>query len=554
MKDRNMRTMARKLAWIGLVGAGMATYAGCGTAYDDFYLELTNAKYGTSTSTGTGTSTSSSTTGTGGAPPSCEGDPTTDPSLVRDECGVFVQASAAAGGKGTKTSPFQTFEEAAGAADVKRIYACAETYAETAPIVFTGGVEIYAGFTECDKQSGWSWTAASKASLTGPADMVSLTLTGGANHIENMNVTALNASIPGGSAVAMLVSGGSLDMSAGSVTAGDAMAGSAGMSLMDDPLLDGDSGDGGVGICSSAANNVGPTGKNKSCTAGDNSTAGNGGDGGEFMMSLPQPAGSGTDGNPPDGAQPTDGKGGLGEGEGAPVALVCKDGTSGVPGSAGDSGDGATGYGAVNAKDIYQGLSGKDGTSGKPGQGGGGGGGAKGAKAVTCTGVTLDRIGASGGAGGTGGCGGSMGRGGAAGGSSIALLVLDSTVKLADVSLAAGKAGDGGKGGDGQKGGSKGTGGAFAKGAGTANDSCKGGDGGKGGAGGPGGGGQGGHSLGIAFMGTTPPSGITFTPDPLKKGSGGPGGLGNITANSGTGADGVSETCWDFGKDAICGQ
>lgn len=534
---RNSIALGCFLGGLALLGSG------CLDALGDFYVPLTDPKLATWGSGGS----SSSTTGTGGEPPGCAGDPTVDATLVRDECGVFVRASAAAGGKGTKTSPYQTFAEAAGAADVKRIYACAESYTETAPIVFTGGVEIYAGFTECDKQSGWAWTAASKASLTGPADMVSLTLNGGANHIENMNVATPNASIPGGSAVAMLVSGGSLDMSEGSIAAGDAMAGAAGMSLMDDMTLDGDPGDNGVGICGSGVNNKGPMGKTKTCPAGDSSTAGNGGDGGEFMMSLPQPAGDGGDGIPKDGAQATDGKGGVGEG-----TLVCKDGTGGVPGGAGDSGDGAIGYGAISAKDLYQGAAGKDGTAGKPGQGGGGGGGAKGGLLITCMAVAADRVGASGGAGGTGGCGGAMGGGGKAGGSSIALVVLDATVKLTNATLMSGKGGDGGKGGNGQSGGSKGGGGAFAVGAGGTNDSCQGQSGGKGGKGGPGGGGHGGHSLGIAFKGKTAPSGVTFTPDPLKKGSGGPGGLGNTTANGGNGGDGRAEACWDFGKGMAC--
>ena len=546
---RGTRMRASWFAGIFAVGLGVVgtmTASGCIFVYYEDDCERARDCPTGATGTG-GAMSSSSSSGTGGMAPGCEGDPTVDATLVREECGVFVSASAMKGGKGTKASPYQTFAEAAAAADVKRIYACAQKYAETGPIVFTGGVEIYAGFTECDKQGGWWWTPVSKASLTGPADTVSLTLNGGPNHIENMNVVAPNASIPGGSAVAMLVSGGSLEMSDGSITAGDAMAGVAGMSLMDDMTLDGDTGDNGVGICSSAANNKGPIGKKKTCPAGDSSTAGNGGDGGEFMMSLPQPAGDGGDGIPKDGAQATDGKGGVGEG-----ALVCKSGTDGVPGGAGDSGIGASGYGAISAKDLYQGTAGKDGTSGKPGQGGGGGGGAKGGLLITCMAVAADRVGASGGAGGTGGCGGMMGGGGKAGGSSLALVVLDATVALTNVTLVSGKGGDGGKGGTGQSGGSKGTGGTFAKGAGGTNDSCQGQSGGKGGKGGPGGGGQGGHSLGIAFMGTTAPSGVTVTPEPLKKGSGGPGGFGNMTANGGNGADGMAFACWDFDKGKEC--
>lgn len=545
-----MRLTARELIWIGLIGTGTLAYVGCGTDYADFYLPLTQPSSGT----GGGGASATSTTGTGGTPPGCEGDPTTDATLVRDECGVFVSASAPAGGKGTKASPYQTFALAAGAADVKRIYACAETYPEAAPIGFAGGIEIYAGFGDCGKEAGWTWAAGSTATLQGPTDKVALTLNGGASHLENLNVSAPSATIAGGSSVALVASGGSLNMLRGTVTAGDAKAGDNGVTPADDSTLDGDAGDPGVGICGSGVNNKGPIGKAKSCSAGDSSTAGNGGGGGEFLTSMPQPAGSGTDGSPAEATAPTKGKGGVGEGQGVPIALSCDDGTSGVPGAVGDSGDGASGDGAVSAKDLYQGGSGKNGLGGKPGQGGGGGGGAKGAVAINCGMGPADRVGASGGAGGTGGCGGALGGGGKPGGSSIALVVLDATVKLTDVTLVAGNGGDGGKGGDGQGGGQKGPGGTPGPGKGTASASCRGGDGGQGGPGGPGGGGQGGHSLGIAFQGKTAPSGVTFTPDPLKKGAGGSGGLGNTSTNSGKGADGKADSCWNFSTSKSCGS
>jgi hypothetical protein len=127
---------------------------------------------------------------------------------------------------------------------------------------------------------------------------------------------------------------------------------------------------------------------------------------------------------------------------------------------------------------------------------------------------TGDRFGASGGAGGTGGCGGHGGGGGPAGGSSIALVVVEATVTLEDVMMAASRGGNGGAAGDGQTGGQKGSGGDSGAGAGTAFSSCGGGDGGQGGLGGPGGGGQGGHSLGIAFQGSIAPTGGEFSIDP----------------------------------------
>lgn len=66
-------------------------------------------------------------------------------------------------------------------------------------------------------------------------------------------------------------------------------------------------------------------------------------------------------------------------------------------------------------------------------------------------------------------------------------------------------------------------------------------------------GGQGGHSLGIAFQGSTPPVGGEPVIEPLLAGPGGAGGDGNTTANGGKGADGVAAGCWDFAANAACG-
>jgi hypothetical protein len=534
--------------------AGLAAH-GCGwldTADDcalDPILHCGPFAAGTGSSTSTGTSSS---TGTGGSMPDCTGDPTKDPAIVRDDCGVFVSASAAPGGDGKKATPFQTFADAA-SAGMQRVFACAEAYTETKGVSFTGGVEVYGGFTDCAK--GWAWAAGSKATVTTAPDVPGLVLDGGANKLQNVDVTAPGATMPGESSIAVLASGGSLDVTNGNLTAGDAKDGDNGATVPDDSTLDGDSGDPGVGICGSGANNPGPTGKTKTCADGSSSVAGNGGDGGLVMSMMLQPAGSGTDGSaiPPVG-QPTDGQGGLGEGQldasMMPVAS-CKTGQPGANGLAGNPGDGATGIGALS-KAGYAGTAGKDGTNGAPGQGAGGGGGAKGGLMINCGMGAIDRVGASGGAGGTGGCGGALGGGGKAGGSSIALMVLDAQVTLSAVTLTAGKGGNGGTGGDGQSGGQKGTGGTFGAGKGTAQPSCQGGAGGAGGPGGAAGGGQGGHSLAIAFQGSKSPVGGTFQIDMTKAGKGGLGGANNAATNMGKGADGMAANCWDFAANAAC--
>jgi hypothetical protein len=483
----------------------------------------------------------------------CSGDPTTDPAVVTDACGVFVSASAPAGGNGTMKAPFQTFAEAA-AAKPARVFACAGMYAETMQVTSSGGVDVYGGFSGCTATS-WTWSPSMQAQIATVAGEPGMVLDGGASKLENVSVTAPNVpmTMTGGSSIAVLVNGGSLDMANGTLTAGDAQDGAAGTTVADDPTLNGATGASGANTCDSGGMHLGAAGATNTCTAtGGSSTAGSGGDGGD---SMGDPAGNGANGS----AMPTatavgvdDGKGGAGEGQ--PSAPVCAPGDPGAPGATGNSGAGAP-KGGTLSKNGYAGNVGSDGTNGSPGQGGGGGGGAKGIASATCMGSPAnDLAGASGGAGGTGGCGGALGGGGQAGGSSIALLVLDANVTLSDVTLTAGKGGNGGAGGNGQDGGQSGEGGPFGAGVGSANNSCQGGAGGKGGVGGPGGGGQGGHSLGIAFQGTTAPTGGTFMIGTMNNGTGGPGGQNNTTTNMGNGAAGVAADCWDFAKNAKCGS
>lgn len=526
---RSTRVATGILAFLGLAPLAMAV--GC------FPLDFTESNGGQSGSGGEG----------GSAPPSCPGDPVADPSLVRDDCGTFVSASAAAGGDGTKAKPFQSLGEAA-SRGATRIYACAEDYTETANVRFDGGVEIYAGFTDCSPNGEWGWSDSSKATLTGAADAVALTVSGGDNVLRNLNVTAPNATMPGGSSIAVVVAGGTLSARNEDFTAGDAKDGDAGMTLADDPMLDGITGMPGVGVCASGVANVGPMGETKACPMGGSSVGGKGGDGGLLTGTTLEPAGNGTDGTPDLGQ----GAGGTGEGQGSPASINCTPGAAGASGAVGNSGLGAAGLGSLDVSG-WQGTAGENGMSGLPGQGGGGGGGVKGGLNITCAGVTQDRVGSSGGAGGTGGCGGAAGTGGQAGGSSIALVVADATVTLDAVMLVAGAAGNGGTGGNGQNPGQPGQGGGIGAGQGTAKPSCTGGVGGPGGPGGPGGGGQGGHSLGVAFQGTAAPTGVQFM-GAASPGTGGNGGLNNTAANGGKGDDGVSGDCWDFAKNAACPQ
>lgn len=539
-----MRKTNIAVVTLGLFAATAGVAVGCQSRGSNCEDNLTcQGSGGSSTST-----SSSSGMGGGGADPGCMGDPTLEPAVVQYKCGVFVVAGSSPGGDGTKEKPFATFGEAA-ASGRSRIFACASDTQETGTVVFDGGIEIFAGFTDCTA-AGWkSWDPTKKAKLIGVADKISLKIpNNGVTTIRNLDVVAVDAVAPGASSIALVVQGGSLMMDNGNLQAGNGADGADGMHPADDPALDGVNGDKGLDVCMTGATSFGAMGKTKDCGGGELSVSGNGGDGGPVNGG---PAANGTDGTPPDATQPTKGKGGRGEGQ---MGLMsCEAGTTGADGAQGTSGDGATGNGSITV-DGFSGAKGADGAKGKPGQGGGGGGGAKGGMAVTCMGVTQARFGASGASGGTGGCGGLPGTGGEFGGSSIALIGLSNVAfTMNAITLVSGKGGAGGQGGAGQLGGVAGTRGPASLGSIGAKGSCEAGNGGIGGVGGPGGGGTGGHSLCFALNGATQPKmGVTCVPDPLKLGTGGPGGIGSTAPNGGNGANGVSDVCFDFGQNMAC--
>jgi hypothetical protein len=473
----------------------------------------------------------------GGGDPACEGDPTLDAGLVSDACGVFVSASAAPGGDGTRARPLRSFVEAA-AKRPRRVYACAETYAESAGVVFARGVEIYAGFTDC--AGAWSWSAEARASLAGPADALALALAGGDHHVENLNVTAADAAAPGGSSIGMIVVGGTLRMRSGDVTAGAGRDGVVGGSLAADVALNGASGSSGSDACTGdiLEGNAGGAAVTKTCDA-ERTVGGEGGDGGRVEPGSTPRILAGGDG---EAGMPAGIGGQQGIGEPEAGAWGCFAGAGlgngGAPGANGDPGAGASdnSLGEVTSAGFV-GVAGAQGASGKPGQGGGGGGGAKGGR--ICTGSTYG-FGASGGSGGSGGCGGRGGGGGGGGGASIAVVSAGASVTFEGVKITAGNGGKGGNGGEGQPGGTGGNAGIGGQPSGSSNPACDGGRGGKGGNGGPGGG-RGGHAIGIAYTGSMP-EGATITPGTA--GEGGDGGPGNEMA--GRGAPGLAAEAQAF--------
>lgn len=485
----------------------------------------------------------------GGQPDPAKNCDLTDKSLPPDgSCGVFVRSSAAASGDGSKEQPFKSFTQAA-AKNPKRVYACGEmgeTYSEATGVTFNGGVKIYGGFTACD--GAWTWSPEARTTLQGGADVIALTLNGGNNRLENVDVVAADADSPGKSSTALLTNGGTIDIVNVRLEAGNAKGGAQARAIPRDSTLDGINGDPGLAVCSPGATHGGPAGPITRCAGGE-SEGGKGGDGGTVTGTTTSPersdAGDGTSGKPAT-SEAAEGAGGIKE----TADQSCTDGKNGAAGDPGEPAGPSEGLGTVDANG-YTGVLAQQGGAGKPGQGGGGGGGARGTAAACSGSVKVLLPGASGGAGGSGGCGGQGGDGGHPGGSSIAFVVVDATVSLDRVSLVAGDAGNGGPGGEGQLGGNGSLGGAFGARAGDAKESCEGGRGGPGGNGGPGGGGHGGHSLGIAFRGKelrviSPGS---FTPGDA--GTGGPG-AGAAPNNGASGANGLVQECWDFAKNTPC--
>lgn len=183
-----------------------------------------------------------------------------------------------------------------------------------------------------------------------------------------------------------------------------------------------------------------------------------------------------------------------------PAIVMGRNGLNGGPGALGAA------FGSVQ-DGIYMatnvGGDGADGTHGEPGAGGRGGT----SQAQLVNGqVCYNRalVGGGGGQGGSGGCAGEGARGGQAGGGAIALVIVDSGVKLELPRVVVGNGGAGGRGapgGTGAPGAPPGAGGAVST---PASNGASGQPGGVGGNGGDGGGGGGGPSIAILYSGLVP--------------------------------------------------
>ncbi|WP_437742506.1 PGRS family protein [Sorangium sp. So ce1504] len=426
---------------------------------------------------------------------------------VDDVCGIFVAASGDDAGAGTKGAPVKTIQQAIALAQqggaAQRVYACAETF--EGQVELPGGVALFGGL---DCSNGWGWIGeTTKTTLSAGEGEIPLVMRGGdgAVRVEDVQVTARaidpsNTAARSMSSIAALAEGVSVEMARCALEASDAADGVDG-DAYPEPALAGEQGNPGREACSDEIVVPGGVKQNDCGTPDDPSDDSTGGTGGIGQQTE---GGAGSPGKPTG----TGGTGGMGE-----SPLECTPGGAGSEGAAGDPGPSATGFGSLSSSG-YAGVSGTAGMPGTTAQGGGGGGGAKGGAAANqCSAESPG--GASGGSGGPGGCGGKGGHPGGPGGASIALVSLDAELTFTDVSLKAGRGGRGGNGGPGQEGGIGGIGGiggTLPTGVEGLKPGCSGGPGGKGGNGGIGGGGLGGHSLGIAFRGSPPPTdGLTIT-------------------------------------------
>ncbi|WP_437590809.1 PGRS family protein [Sorangium sp. So ce1000] len=465
----------------------------------------------------------------GGTPEGCIPNELT--SAVSDTCGVFVATGGDDNGAGTKADPVKTLKVAIErAADLgSAVYACAEEFKEAAEV--PAGVAIFGGL-DCAK--GWIWNGETVKTVVAPPKEapgeggIALKITRGEGtvRIEDVSVHAADAEALGGSSIAVLVDGATVELARGELVAGKGADGAEGDDAPSEVPAQASPGNAGTNACSDLDTSGAPDETLLGGVQVKNTCGGGLSIGGEGGPGRVDNGGSGQVGE-------SGALGAAGAGEPALGNWSCAAGGTGQGGDNGpdgNPGDAGSGLGTLSSSG-YVGVSGGVGGAGTPGQGGGGGGGAKGGAAI-CSGA-MPGAGASGGSGGPGGCGGLPGQGGGAGGASIALASVEGKVTLKDCVLKAGNGGKGGAGGDLQPGGAGGLGGVGGMGVGGSKNACAGGQGGQGGNGGPGGGGLGGPSLAIAYRGEAVKQDGQTMLQPGTPGAGGPGGSNNVSENAG---------------------
>jgi hypothetical protein len=422
-----------------ILGVGILGLMGCGI----FGSEDTSTPPAAAAPAPPGTDPAASTDGglPEGAPPASVGTPM--PNELTNEFGVFVTATAAAGGDGTKEHPLATIS--AGIERVKdlklRVYVCAGTYAESLTLV--NAVSVI-GSLACD---GGVWTTGGGRSIvnapTSPAMRAKdITLT---TRFDGLDVNA-----PAGTAAS--------PNSIGLIAQNATMLTVANTKLVSSKAFDGADGTDGVQLTLGASAN----GHNGAAAGGPFALA-------PFSPIPRQPGAAGGVGacvGAPGHDGVSGGQGGTGSTQDCKASVVggntvyiwnlvdlSYDRSNAVPqpsgpGIAGTDGTSASTIGSFSTVDGYAPAGGSAGGDGSPGKGGtGGSAGPLWGTPGDASNVGTYRIGASGPGGGAGGCPGLAGAPGTGGGASVAALVFASPgLAFTTVELVAGDGGRGGKG------------------------------------------------------------------------------------------------------------
>ncbi len=456
-------------------------------------------------------------------PPNCDQSklPTQDACVINEAAGVFVSAThGSLAGDGSMAKPMSSLAAgiAAAKSSHKRVYACAETYAES--ISLQDGVSVF-GYFDCG--NGWSVGAAHAkvAPSTSPAAKAS-NITN-PTRVEAVDIVAPDFSTSSQSSIGLIVDASPaltiIHATIHAGTGGKGDDGTNGVQLTDSGTAKNGTNAWLDGVCATAicpyTNFAQPAGGTNTCVgeAGhDGGPGGMGGYPGQFKSQFNYNTYSwvamdqGTTAGFPTAATSQTAQGG-GMGYAGALGAAGADGSSGAPGVTGVLS--ATGYTPAD---------GSAGSDGAPGQGGGGASGYFTLQNDYPAGSNMGKTGFAqpGAGGGAGGCPGLAGTAGKGGGASVAIVAVASAFTLDTVTIESSSGGAGGAAGASSQPTAGGVGGKHPSGSGITVD---GGNGGAGGHAGVSGNGGGGPSLGLAYQGTEP----TMLASTVKQGSGGAG-------------------------------
>lgn len=345
---------------------------------------------------------------------------------ITEQFGVFVAKDGAAQNPGTRKSPLASITEAIAKAkaDKKSVFVCEGTYEETLEIA--NGVSIIGGF-DC---SGSEWKQTNKKSVldsaSSPAihaDKISTP-----TRIDGFDVKVPDATTPSGSSIAVIVlDSNALTFANGTITAGAGMKGDDGVEgeqLSFSQTFAPQVGQGwGTTTPDQTVQRAGGAGRHGNCVGPTKTFYVNGGSGASsglwqrdatnvpwYVLTLLTPR---VDVGPSPIAPTSNGTNGLSSQGGTFGAdgFVAGDGTAGTSGSVGRSGAGG---GAMPPPRDSQ--------------------------------LAIRSWGYSGAGGGAGGCPGQAGTAGKGGGASVAVLALQSPLRLESMNLVAGAGGAAGRG------------------------------------------------------------------------------------------------------------